>query len=152
MTPFLFPIIMMLYSEKSSDKLTRFCARNTLYMYCMALLVSLYLPVQSLTLLFVLGVYMVGYSFLFWKVKFWRVRVLFIISLFLQIVNYLSLYYVSYEWFYTIPYYMEYSNIILRELSVIAVSMCCIDKGTDIKLKVGVLGAYLIEYSYLVGI
>ena len=152
MTPLLFPIIMMLYSELSVDKLTRFCARNTLYMYCMVLVISLSLPVQSLTLLFVLGVYVIGYSFLFWKVKLWRIRVLFIVSLFLQIVNYLSLYYVSYEWFYMIPYYMEYSNIILRELSVIAVSMCCIDKGTDIKLKVGVLGAYLIEYSYLVGI
>jgi len=150
MTPLLFPVIMILYSEFSSDKDTRLFARVSIFTYLMALVVSLNFPVQSFTLLIVLFVYLIGYSILLWNIKHWRVRVLLIVLILLQSVNYISLYFVSYQVYYLIPFYMEYSNIILRELTVLATSICCIEKA-DLKLKIGIFGAYLIEYSYLIG-
>lgn len=152
MSPFLLPIILILYGEKSSDKLTRYTSRVFFYIYSWVILIGLYFPFPDAVLLITCVSFVIGYSYLFVKIKFLRVRLLLGVLILLQIINYISLYTTSYTLFYMIPFYMEYSSHILRELTVMSVSLVCIEKGVDTRLKLSILGLYIIEYSYLVGI
>ena len=152
MSPLLYPFILILVCEFSTDELTKWVSRVMFYIYSIAMIVSLYFPSTSQTLFVVMMVYLVGYSFLIYKVKLIRIRVILGTLLILQSINYISLLSNNYSLYYMIPYYFEYSNIILRELSVMCITLCCITKGVDKRLKFGILFVYIMEYSYLVNI
>lgn len=150
MTPLLYPILLLIICEISTDDLTKWVSRVMLYIYAISMVILTYLPTSSETLFSAMIVSVIGYSVLLHKIGFIRIRVVVLTLLILQIINYLSVIYNDFTLVYSIPYYFEHSNIVLRELSVIAVTSCCIKKGVDSKLKIGILLGYIMEYFYLI--
>lgn len=151
MSPFLFPILLILFSEFSKDKGTRDASRWFLIGYSLSLMCSMWLPPLSLTFIPVCSCLVISYLVIGCKIKLLRVRLLLLVLASLQIMNYTSLYYIDYTWYYKIPFYFEYSNTILRETTIACIALCNVDKTIDKKLRISVFIAYLIEYAYLLG-
>lgn len=149
MSPFLFPFILILYGEFSQCNDTKWIARVLFYCYSITLIVSMVLPPTAGVLLVVLSVYLIGYTLVGYKIKSLRERITLLVLGLLQVINYISLYNVSYELYYLIPWYFEYSNIILREITLLCVTMYNLEKGLDHQLRVVLFFAYIVEYSYL---
>lgn len=150
MTPLLYPILLLIIGELSSDDLTKWVSRVLLYIYAVSLVILTYAPTSVETLPSAMIVSIIGYSVILHKVDLVRVRVSVLTLMVLQTINYLSVIYNDYTLVTTVPYYFEHSHLVLRELSVIVVTTCNIKMGVDSKLKLGILLGYLMEYLYLI--
>ena len=152
MSPFLFPILLLIYGECSEDKLTRFTSRLLFYGHCFSLILMTTLPPDSSYILLYSLPYFVSYGYLIHRSTITPVKVLLSLLTVLQCFNYLSLYFQSYTLFMALPFYFEYSNVILREISMMCVCFCTRSFKVDVRLKLLTLILYLIEYSYITGI
>lgn len=150
MSPFLFPLVLILYGECSSEKLTRHVARCLFYSYTFSILIFTVLSPTNLTIVTAYIPYCLVYVYLIFKVKIKVVKFIILLLLILQSINYLSLYLESYTLLLTLPFYFEYSNIILRELTIISIASCTFNFKTDYEIKVITVVLYLIEYSYII--
>ena len=151
MSSLLFPLLLILYGECSEDKLIRVSARVMFYGYALSNLLFTILPPVDTTILWASLPYFVSYGYLAYIHKQVCSRLLLAGLALLQVINYLSLYFQSYTLFLTIPFYFEYSNIILRELHIFLITMCSSDFKVDTRLKILTLIFYFVEYSYITG-
>lgn len=152
MSPFLYPIVLILCSELSTDRYTRIVARSLLYGYFLSLFILTYLEPTSLTILLAGIPFLLSYGYIYFKVRQIKILIPLIVLSILQIINFSSLYFVNFDIILSIPFYLEYSNIILRELSLMCVALCTNSFKVDTRLKTYVFVLYLVEYSYIVGI
>lgn len=152
MSPFLLPLLLILYAECSVDAKTKITSRFLLYAYFLALVFMSILPPAGFSILMALVSYLLCYGYLIYVNDKILVKVILFLLSVLQCLNYISIYSESYQTFLVIPFYFEYSNMILRELTVLCIGLCTVDFKTDFNIKVLTVILYLIEYSYIAGI
>lgn len=150
MSPFLYPLILILYSEFSRCIETRWISRIFFYTYSVSLFFYSTLPPVGLVILLNLGLYLVGYGLIYYKINCTKVRVLLAILSILQCVNHLCLYHVNYTMYYLIPYYFEYSNLLLRELTVMCLCSYNYEKKVGGNLRYVLFICYVFEYYFII--
>jgi len=151
MSPLLFPLLLLLYGEGSEDKVTRLTARVLFYGYSVSILLFTTLPEFDYNIILASLPYFVSYGYIFSTSKQTSIKILTGILFVLQGISFTSIYFNSYELLLLIPFYFEYSNIILREFSIILLGMCTADLKTDSRLKILTFIFYFVEYSYITG-
>jgi len=151
MSPLLFPLLLLLYGEGSEDKVTRLTARVLFYGYSVSILLFTILPEFDYNIILASLPYFVSYGYIFYTSKQTSIKILTGTLFVLQGISFTSIYFNSYELLLLIPFYFEYSNIILREFSIILLGMCTADLKTDSRLKILTFIFYFVEYSYITG-
>lgn len=150
MSPFLYPLILILYSEFSPCNDTKWISRVLFYIYAISLFFYTTLPPVDIVILLNLGLYLTGYGLVYYKIKHLKIRVILIVLGVLQCINHLCLYNVNYTIYYMIPYYFEYSNLLLRELTVMCICSYNYDKKVGGNLRYVLFICYVFEYYFII--
>lgn len=152
MSPFLLPLILFLYGEFSKDLSTRYIARILLYSSTLSVIVPMYAPTAELSLIYGAAIFCGGISYCIATCHKRLSKVLLLIPLICTFLNYVSLYLKDYEFLLSIPYYAEYSHMMIREFLVMAVANLTLGLRTseeDKNLAFIVAGLYVMEYFYI---
>lgn len=152
MSPLLLPFVLILYALKGKCPSTRLTSNILFYGYTLSVLVYTYFPETSQAVVLSWLSLLTSYLTIFLKVTVWRVKSLLVILTGLVTLNSFSVLFNSFDLLLLSTFYVNYSNIILRELTVLCVALCNIDKGVDRQIQITVFIAYLVEYAYITGL
>ncbi len=152
MSPLLFPVLLMLYGELSEDEDTRKLARLFFYSYACSVLIFTFMSPTVIPILLSLVFLIATPVYILSQKPVTRLKPFLCLLIGLYSLNGISVVTQSYNLILNLPLYFEYSNIILRECTILTIGLHNITKGVDTRLKIitGVL--YLVEYSYITGI
>lgn len=112
----------------------------------------MYAPTAELSLIYGAAIFCGGISYCIATCSKRLPKVLLLIPLICTFLNYVSLYLKDYEFLLSIPYYAEYSHMIIREFLVMSVAYLTLGLRTseeDKNLAFIVAGLYVMEYFYI---
>ena len=149
MSPFILPLILFLYGEYSKDLDTRFVARILFYSQTLAVLLPMYMPSADQGL--ILGVMLScgGLAYCIATCKTYVSKIVFCLSLLCCFINYSSIYLKDFTFILSIPYYKDYSHMIIRECMVAGVANMALhqrDRWADMHVNYIVAVVYILEF------
>jgi hypothetical protein len=145
----LLPLLLLLYAEFSKDSGTRATARLLLYGYAGSVMAYALMAPTASAIIVSGSLLLIGYALVFVKVRVLKTLPLLIILFLLTLGNTLSLVFNNFDIIASIPFYAQYSNIILRESTMIVVFLCNTKKGEDFEINCIAFILYISEYLYL---
>lgn len=150
MSPFLLPIILIIYGEFSKGYETRYISRILFYSYTLSIIFPLYIQ-SSASILVGLFILLFGIGYTFTITNNVLSRVFMTIPMMISFLSYTSIYLEDYTFLLSVPFYGDYSHTIFREcllLSVICISIKEKLESKDFKLDIYITLLWLFEFLY----
>ncbi len=152
MSPFILPLVLLLYGEFSKDIDTRFVARILFYTQILAVYLPMYVPLANQGLLLGAMLSCGGLAYCIITCKNYTSKTVFCISLVCCFLNYSSIYFKDFTFILSIPYYKDYSHMIIRECMLTGVANMTLhqrDRWSDAKVSYIVVMIYVLEFVVL---
>lgn len=149
MSPLLLPIVLLLFSEFSKNGKTRFVSRWFLYGYSFSVLIYVFYPTTTFTIICSGLILLISNFYIIHKIQIKRIYLPILLLSLLHILNLIILLIPLHSIHYYVPVYTSFSNIILRELTILTVTLCNYSWKKDLELNLILIILYFAEYCYL---